>query len=119
MSLRRFEKVLIGAVAFHSCVLGCAMLIIRSWTLRIVGWEYSGPLFFPSQSGIFLLILGAAYAGGHPVQAFCLVTGGLQGRSGPLSRHLHNLGHWTVHHPAPGYRRRHDGADGGRHRRLE
>jgi hypothetical protein len=54
-------RVIILAVALHSFVLGMLMLLAPRWTLRLAGWPYDGPLFFPAQSGIFLLILGSAY----------------------------------------------------------
>lgn len=39
-------------------------------TMTLCGWEYDGPIFFPSQSGVFLLLLGMAYAIGARQQAF-------------------------------------------------
>ena len=62
MTARGFERLLIGGIALHSCLLGLAMLFAPYRTLGLVGWDYTGPPFFPSQSGIFLLILGGAYA---------------------------------------------------------
>ena len=49
-------------IAAHSVALGVAMLSFPMWTLKVVGWEYSGEIFWPSQSGLFLIILGIAYA---------------------------------------------------------
>jgi hypothetical protein len=48
-------------VAAHSVVLGLCLLSFPTWTLRLVGWEYSGEVFWPSQAGLFLIILGVAY----------------------------------------------------------
>ncbi len=48
-------------VAAHSVALGVCLLSFPAWTLRLVGWEYAGPVFWPSQAGLFLIILGAAY----------------------------------------------------------
>jgi len=75
MSPRTLRTLLVAAVALHSIVLGAAMLFFPTWTLATFGWEYDGPTFFPSQSGIFLLLLGVAYAGGihHRPFAFFLV----------------------------------------------
>ena len=64
MTARRLEKLIICAVALHSLVLGAAMLTYPCWVLRMVGWDYEGPPFFPAQSGLFLLILGGAYVAG-------------------------------------------------------
>jgi hypothetical protein len=54
---------LLAAVALHSIVLGIVMLAAPFEFLSLFGWEVGGPRFFPAQSGLFLLILGAAYAG--------------------------------------------------------
>ena len=40
------------------------MLFLPTRTLEAVGWEYEGDVFFPSQAGLFLLILGSAYVAG-------------------------------------------------------
>jgi len=54
-------NLLILAVAAHSVVLGVCLLSFPSWALKLVGWDYSGPVFWPSQAGLFLIILGVAY----------------------------------------------------------
>lgn len=51
------------AVAVHSVLLGLCLLCFPMWMLKTVGWEYSGEVFWPSQAGLFLIILGSAYAG--------------------------------------------------------
>jgi hypothetical protein len=50
------------AVAAHSIGLGLSLLFFPAWALRLVGWHYTGPVFWPSQAGLFLVILGVAYA---------------------------------------------------------
>jgi len=50
------------AVAAHSIMLGISLLFCPVWALRLVGWEYAGPVFWPSQAGLFLIVLGVAYA---------------------------------------------------------
>jgi hypothetical protein len=50
------------AVACHSIVAGLLLLVFPLWTLGLVGWGYSGQAFWPSQAGLFLLLLGTAYA---------------------------------------------------------
>lgn len=52
---------LILLVGVHSCVLGLLMLAEPRFLLGILGFHDPGPLFFPSQSGVFLLILGLCY----------------------------------------------------------
>lgn len=61
MSGRLLERLIIAAVALHSFVLGGAMLLFPVSTLSFFGWSYSGTPFFPSQCGIFLVILGGGY----------------------------------------------------------
>jgi len=75
MRPRTLRIALVIAIALHSILLGAAMLLFPTRTLEMFGWEYDGPTFFPSQAGIFLLLLGVAYAGGihHRPFAFFLV----------------------------------------------
>jgi hypothetical protein len=54
--------VVILAVAAHSMALGLALLCFPMWVLKLVGWDYSGEAFWPSQAGLFLILLGTAYA---------------------------------------------------------
>jgi len=56
-----FTLVLLG-VAAHSIVLGLMLLFAPRWSLTFVGWEYTGQLFWPSQAGLFLVLLGVVYA---------------------------------------------------------
>ena len=56
------RRLVISLVALHSIALGWAMLLYPRWTLALCGWEYAGGTFFPAQSGLFLLLLGGAYA---------------------------------------------------------
>ena len=58
---RRLEQLVVGAVALHSLILGTVLLLFPARTLHLAGWDYDGPLFFPAQAGIFLIILGIAY----------------------------------------------------------
>jgi len=50
------------AIAVHSLALGLSLLFFPHWALSFVGWPYSGPMFWPSQAGLFLIILGVTYA---------------------------------------------------------
>jgi hypothetical protein len=50
------------AVAAHSVALGITLLFLPRWALEVVGWDYTGQMFWPSQAGLFLVILGVAYA---------------------------------------------------------
>ena len=55
-------NLVILAVAAHSVALGLSLLCFPMWALKLVGWDYSGEVFWPSQAGLFLIILGSAYA---------------------------------------------------------
>jgi transcriptional regulator with AAA-type ATPase domain len=55
--LRR-DALLIG---LHSCILGCAMLLVPSTMAALLGFPEPATPFFASQSGIFLLVLGVCY----------------------------------------------------------
>jgi hypothetical protein len=63
---RRFWEgalnLLVLVVAGHSASLGLSLLLFPRWTLQLVGWPYDGQVFWPSQAGLFLVILGVAYA---------------------------------------------------------
>jgi len=54
----------------YDLVLGSALLLLPLETMRLFGWDYRGPVFFVEQSGLFLMILGAAYAAGILNRAF-------------------------------------------------
>jgi hypothetical protein len=54
-------RILIGFIGAHSCVLGLAMLFAPSRMTALLGFTADIPVFFPSQSGVFLLILGLCY----------------------------------------------------------
>ena len=64
MSVLRVRQIVVGAVAVHSLLLGSVMLVCPGRVLGLTGWTCEGSLFFPSQSGLFLLILGGGYAAG-------------------------------------------------------
>ena len=77
MTAQTFRRITVAIVALHSFALGTAMLFCPTWTLRAFGWPYDGPTFFPSQSGILLLLLGISYVGGlyHlPFVVFLIVS---------------------------------------------
>lgn len=64
--LNRWKKdkllqLLILLVGIHSCILGLAMLFATRLMIETLGFAGPLPLFFPSQSGIFMLILGLFY----------------------------------------------------------
>ena len=61
MNFRRLEIATILLVAGHSVILGAAMLFQPSDTLDLFGWDYQDPMFFPSQSGVFLMLLGSIF----------------------------------------------------------
>lgn len=68
------------AVAAHSIALGIAFLFFPMRVLGLVRWQYTGPVFWPSQAGLFLLILGSAYAAAIRLRALVwLVIGSKAG----------------------------------------
>ncbi len=56
-----FVRPLILIIGIHSCLLGTLMLFAPGFMNRVFGFSPGIPIFFPSQSGIFLLILGVLY----------------------------------------------------------
>lgn len=54
-------RLLIGLIGLHSLALGLVLLFWPGFVLGLLGFADSVPAFFPSQSGIFLVILGACY----------------------------------------------------------
>ncbi len=54
-------RLLILLVGIHSFILGVAMLFATRFMVATLGFATSTPPFFPSQSGIFMLILGLFY----------------------------------------------------------
>jgi len=65
---RALNLVILG-VAAHSVFLGVCLLSFPTWSLKLVGWEYAGEIFWPSQAGLFLIILGVAYGTALRVRA--------------------------------------------------
>jgi hypothetical protein len=73
MKWTRWRRIATGLVAVHSIVLGIAMMVAPVWTVGIVGWRVDGlatELFFMAQAGVFLVILGGAYAMGVVYRPF-------------------------------------------------
>ena len=56
-----FKRLSIIVVAGHSLILGTALLFAPGEVLAFVQWPPVDDLFFVSQAGIFLVILGFAY----------------------------------------------------------
>ena len=54
-------RVLIAVIGIHSTLLGIILLSAPRFMLQTFGFSATGSMFFPSQSGIFLLILGVCY----------------------------------------------------------
>ncbi|NCO37421.1 MAG: hypothetical protein COZ06_27455 [Armatimonadetes bacterium CG_4_10_14_3_um_filter_66_18] len=52
---------LILLIGVHSCLLGVGMLFVPRVMLRTFGFGEQTSLFFPSQSGVFLLIIGVLH----------------------------------------------------------
>ncbi len=66
-------RLVVLLVGLHSCALGLLMLLRPRWTLGLMGYGSPGDLFFPSQSGVFLLILGVCYLGALRVPSLVAV----------------------------------------------
>jgi hypothetical protein len=54
-------RILITLIGLHSVGLGGLMLVQPRWVIGLMGFTGEIPVFFPSQSGIFLVILGLSY----------------------------------------------------------
>lgn len=61
---------LILLVGIHSCVLGIVMLLVPRFVLTTFAFPPMAQMFFPSQSGLFLLILGSCYLRALVVPSF-------------------------------------------------
>ena len=55
------ETLLVFLISLHSLILGFAMVFRPTWTLNLFGWDYQGPMFFPTQTGIFLILFGILF----------------------------------------------------------
>jgi hypothetical protein len=54
-------RILIALIGVHSLVLGIALLTATRLFLSTFGFDAAGSIFFPTQSGVFLLIMGVLY----------------------------------------------------------
>ncbi len=58
---RRFYLWIISVVSVHSLAMGAALCFAPTLFLHKTGWPYAERFFFPSQSGVFLIILAGGY----------------------------------------------------------
>lgn len=58
------RRLLVALISLHSVVVGAVMLVAPQRMLRTFGWADTCPTFFVEQSGIFMVVLGGAYAVG-------------------------------------------------------
>ena len=58
---RRLETIFVFLIALHSLVLGLAMVFQPTLILKFFGWGYQGPMFFPTQAGVFLALFGILF----------------------------------------------------------
>ena len=77
MTLNRFypsgaARWLVAFIAIHSCILGCAILFAPNAILSSFGFAPQDP-FFPSQTGVFMLILGICYLASLKIPQLILV----------------------------------------------
>jgi len=61
LNIRRLETIFISLIGLHSLILGVAMAFQPMFTLRLFGWDYQGPMFFPTQTGVFLTLFGILF----------------------------------------------------------
>ena len=54
-------RLVLGLVSLHSLLLGSLMIIFAPYFVHLMGFSESQELFFPHQSGVFLIILGIGY----------------------------------------------------------
>lgn len=66
----RLLRLLIALVGVHSLVLGTAMLVATRFLLATFGFPAEGSIFFATQSGVYLVILGVLYLGALSVPPF-------------------------------------------------
>jgi hypothetical protein len=59
--IRRLETILVLLIGLHSLILGFAMALQPTRTLYLFGWDYQGPMFFPTQAGVFLALFGILF----------------------------------------------------------
>lgn len=57
----RFVQLVIGLIALHSCLLGLSLMFFPRLMMQVLGLDMRLPIFFPSQAGVFLLLLGLCY----------------------------------------------------------
>ena len=61
MNIRRLETIIVLLIGLHSLSLGIAMAFKPTYILRLFGWDYQGPMFFPTQTGVFLALFGVLF----------------------------------------------------------
>ncbi|MEK9144222.1 MAG: hypothetical protein AAB339_01275 [Elusimicrobiota bacterium] len=67
------SRLLILLIGVHSCALGLGLLFLPRRMAGLLGMECGPAIFFPSQAGIFLLILGVVYLLALKEPAYVLV----------------------------------------------
>ncbi len=58
---RRIETIIVFFIALHSLLFGLAMTFQPTRTLELFGWNCQGPMFFPTQAGVFLVLFGILF----------------------------------------------------------
>ena len=61
LNARRIENLIVLLIGLHSLILGLAMAFQPMRTLQLFGWDYKGPMFFPTQTGVFLVLFGILF----------------------------------------------------------
>lgn len=57
----RLETIGVLLVSLHSLLIGIGLMVATDWILNFAGWGHVDHLFFPRQSGVFHVIVAAAY----------------------------------------------------------
>ena len=58
---RRIETIIVFLIALHSLAVGLAMVFQPTLILKFFGWDYQGPMFCPTQAGVFLVLFGILF----------------------------------------------------------
>ena len=59
--MKSLERWVVVLVILHTLIVGAFLLAAPAFAARFGGWGEASPLFFPTQAGIFHVVLGVAY----------------------------------------------------------
>lgn len=61
LNIRLIKNLIVLFIGLHSLFLGLSMAFQPMFTLQLFGWVYKGPMFFPTQTGVFLALFGVLF----------------------------------------------------------